>query len=154
MQLLSFHLANNLYGLDITKVQEIRVVGDIRTLPNTPDHCIGVIDFRNTMVPVLDMREMFGYPTKSIDKQTVLIVVSVNLKEGEMLVGVMVDAVSDVLDVTPEQLKKNPTINQGLSTDYMLGMFKHNEQIVVVMDMEAVVQAEDINQLKQLVQSS
>lgn len=150
MQLLSFHLGGNLYGINITMVQEIRVVGNIRTLPNTPDYVIGVLDFRNSMVPVLDLRKMFNYDHREIDNQTVLIVVNVEVDEQQVLIAIIVDSVSDVVDITQEQLKKSPALNEGINTEYMRGMFKHDDKIVVVMDLEAVVKTEDISKLQQM----
>lgn len=150
MQLLSFHLGENLYGINITMVQEIRVVGEIRTLPNTPDYVIGVLDFRNSMVPVLDLRKMFNYAHREIDNQTVLIVVNVQIDDQHILIAIIVDSVSDVVDISPDQLKTSPALNDGVQTEYMKGMFKHEDKIVVVMDLEAVVKTEDISKLQQL----
>ncbi|MFC3646919.1 chemotaxis protein CheW [Planctobacterium marinum] len=151
-QLLSFTLGDNIYGLDITRVQEIRALGEIRKLPNTPSHCMGVIDFRHAMVPILDLRDIFGYTAKSIDKQTVMVVVSVGEPGNEMLVGIVVDTVSDVIAVSLSEIKKSPRLGNNVSTEFMTGMFKYQDKIVVMLSLESIFETEKFDDLKTIVQ--
>lgn len=152
VQLLSFTLGDNIYGIDITRVQEIRALGEIRKLPNTPSHCMGVIDFRNAMVPILDMRDIFGYALKPMDKQTVMVIVSVSETEQDMLVGIIVDAVSDVITVDPGEIKKSPSLGNNVNTEFMKGMFKYQKKIVVMLSLESIFDADKFEDLKSLVQ--
>lgn len=152
VQLLSFRLGENVYGIDITRVQEIRALGEIRKLPNTPTYCMGVIDFRNAMVPILDMREIFGYELKPMDKQTVMVVVSVGEPGKDMLVGIIVDAVSDVIAVNPSDIKKSPRIGGKVSTEFMKGMFKYQDKIIVMLSLESIFETDEFDDLKDLVQ--
>ena len=152
VQLLSFRLGDNVYGIDITRVQEIRALGEIRKLPNTPDYCMGVIDFRNAMVPILDMREIFGYELKPMDKQTVMVVVSVGEPGKDMLVGIIVDAVSDVIAVNPGDIKKSPKIGNNVSTEFMKGMFKYQDKIIVMLSLESIFETDEFDDLKHIVQ--
>lgn len=152
IQLLSFTLGENIYGIDITRVQEIRALGEIRKLPNTPSHCMGVIDFRNSMVPILDMRDIFGYTAKPMNKQTVMVVVSVGEKGQDMLVGIIVDAVSDVIAVDRAEIKKSPKLGHKVNTEFMTGMFKYQDKIVVILSLECIFETEKFDDLKALVQ--
>lgn len=152
VQLLSFTLGDHIYGLDITRVQEIRALGEIRELPNTPSHCMGVIDFRNCMVPILDMREIFGYKAKSIDKQTVMVVVSVGEPGNDLLVGIVVDTVSDVVAVSLNDIRKSPKLGNNVSTEFMTGMFKYQDNIVVMLSLESIFETEKFDDLKNIVQ--
>lgn len=152
VQLLSFTLGNNIYGIDITRVQEIRALGEIRELPNTPSHCMGVIDFRNAMVPILDMRDIFGYSSKPMDKQTVMVIVSVGDTTNNMLVGIIVDAVSDVIAVDPNEIRKSPSLGHNVNIEFMKGMFKYQEKIVVMLSLESIFETDQFEDLKTLVQ--
>jgi len=152
VQLLSFTLGDNMYGIDITKVQEIRAVGEIRELPNVPSHCIGVIDFRNTMVPILDMRNIFGYASKTMDKQTVMVVISISEGGHDMLIGIIVDAVSDVIAISPQEIRQSPKLGHNVNTAFMTGMFKYQDKIVVMLSLERIFETEQFDDLKALVQ--
>lgn len=151
LQLLSVNLESDIYGIDITKVQEIRALGQFRSLPNTPQHCVGVIDFRNSMVPVLDLRDVFGYSNTSVNSHTVMVVVSVVYENEVVLLGLVVDAVSDVITVDQSQLRGSPNLGGKVDTSFMQGMFKHEDDIVVVLTLEAILEAEDVSSLRQLV---
>lgn len=152
VQLLSFTLGEDIYGIDITRVQEIRALGEIRKLPNTPSHCVGVIDFRNAMVPILDLREVFGYPMKAIDAQTVMVVVSVGDTANAILVGIIVDAVSDVIAIDQSEIKSSPSMGGKVDTNFMKGMFKHEDKIVVLLSLESIFESEDMDALKSFVE--
>ena len=154
LQLLSFSLAEDSYGIDITKVQEIRAMGQIRKIPNTPAHWIGIIDFRDHMVPVLDLRRLFDYSDSDINQQTIMVVVSITLNESDVLVGLVVDAVSDVLSVEHDTLKKPPSMNEHVETEFVQGMFRYEEQIVVVLSLESLVAKEDISIIRQQLATS
>ncbi len=154
LQLLSVTLADDIYGIDITKVQEIRALGKHRNLPNMPKHCVGVIDFRNTMVPVVDLREMFGYEHQGVSPQTVLVVILVEYANEEILLGIVVDSVSDVLVIDNRHLKDSPSIGGKIDTSFIKGMFKHQDQIVVVLTLESILEAKAIIDLKTMVQTN
>ena len=153
LQLLSVLLGDDMYGIDITKVQEIRALGLHRNLPNTPDHCVGIIDFRNYMVPVLDLRAMFDYPHTAITANTVIVVLLVEQDESRLLLGIVVDSVSDVLTICQADLKDSPTIGEKVDTSFIAGMFKHEGQIAVVLRLNALLQANSVNNLKALLQT-
>lgn len=149
LQLLSFTLGADMYAVDISKVQEIRAVGQVRNLPNVPDHCIGVIDFRTHIVPVLDLRELFHYDDLTIRTQTVMIVVSVMYEETPMLVGIVVDTVSDVLMINKQDLKSAPRFGK-VDVSFMQGMFKKDEQIIVMLSLDSVFAADEFEQIREM----
>ncbi|XOV79806.1 MAG: chemotaxis protein CheW [Aestuariibacter sp.] len=151
-QLLSFSLGEDIYGIDITRVQEIRALGAVRKLPNTPSHCIGVVDFRQEMVPILDLRELFGYSNHSINAQTVMIIVAIGALETDVLVGIIVDSVSDVIAIEKEKIKPSPKMGGRVNTDFMKGMFKHEDQIVVVLSLQSLLDSEELGEIKMLVE--
>lgn len=148
LQLLSVSLADDVYGIDITKVQEIRALGSYRTIPNLPDHCVGVIDFRDCMVPVVDLREMFGYSHPPISPQTVIVVMLVEYQSEQLMLGIVVDAVSDVIAVETKTLKASPAMGDKIDISFIKGMFKHENNIIVVLTLEAILETDKNTNLK------
>lgn len=148
LQLLSVSLADDIYGIDITKVQEIRALGSYRNIPNLPTHCIGVIDFRDSMVPVVDLREMFGYSHPPVSSQTVIVVMLVEYQSEQLMLGIVVDAVSDVIAMEAKMLKSTPAMGGKVDTSFIKGMFKHGDSIIVVLMLEAIMEADKNLNLK------
>lgn len=153
LQLLSVTLTEDIYGIDITKVQEIRALGKYRKLPNMPQYCVGVIDFRNSMVPVMDLREMFGYQHDKVSAQTVIVVMLVEHHTEQMLLGIVVDSVSDVIAVQQKDLRKSPNIGAKVNTSFIRGMFKHDDNIVVVLALDAILEADALTDIRALVKN-
>lgn len=153
LQLLSVTLADDIYGIDITKVQEIRALGKHRNLPNLPKQCVGVIDFRNSMVPVIDLREMFGYEHDEPSPNTVIVVMLVSFENEELMIGIVVDSVSDVIVIESSRLKDSPSIGSRVDTSFIKGMFKHEDHIVVVLTLESVLEAETLTNIKEMVKT-
>ncbi|MCY7295374.1 chemotaxis protein CheW [Alteromonas sp. a30] len=151
IQLLCVTLSDEQYGLNITKVQEIRALGKHRRLPNMPKHCVGVIDFRNTMVPVIDLREMFAYAHSDISSQTVIVVMSIENKQETLLIGVVVDSVSDVISVEPTQVKHSPTLGTKVDTSFIQGMFKYNDHIIIILTLESILEEQELSELNDMV---
>ena len=151
LQLLCITLTDEQYGLDITKVQEIRALGKHRRLPNMPKHCVGVIDFRSTMVPVMDLRELFGYPHGEISLQTVIVVLSIESKTQSLLLGVVVDSVSDVISVELNQVKPAPALGCKIDTSFIQGMFKHQDHIIIILTLESVLEGNTLDALQDMV---
>jgi purine-binding chemotaxis protein CheW len=150
LQLLSFTLGEDIYAIDISKVQEIRAVGQVRNLPNMPGHCIGVIDFRSHIVPVLDLRDLFHYDDLVIRSQTVMIVVTVMYEESPILVGIVVDSVSDVMMINETDLKSAPSFGSKVDVSFVQGMFKKEELIIVMLALDSVFGAEEFKQIREM----
>lgn len=137
-QFLTFVLAGEEYGLRILKVQEIKGFSAVTPIPGTPDHIQGVMNLRGTVVPVVDLRAKFGMPRAEYDKFTVIVVVDV----GTRIVGLIVDAVSDVLNFAEADVAPPPVLGTGIDTSFLTGMAKTGEKLVLLLDIDAVIGAE------------
>lgn len=134
MQLIAFSIGAQIYGVEITTVREIRAWNGATSLPNTREYVVGVINLRGTIVPIFDLRARFGEGRTSPTKNHVVVVMSV----GEKWVGILVDAVSDILTVARNDIHAVP---EGNSNDLELlnGIVTHDGQMVGLIDLQAVV---------------
>lgn len=134
-QCLTFVLAKEEYGVDILRVQEIKGFTAVTPLPNTPPHIRGVMNLRGTVVPVIDLRSRFGMPEHPYDKFTVIIVLTV----GTRVVGLVVDAVSDVLEMADVGVDATPDLGAGVDTSFLRGVCRSGERLVMLLDIDQVV---------------
>ena len=134
-QALTFVLSQEEYGVDILRVQEIKGFTSVTPLPNTPPHIRGVMNLRGTVVPVLDLRMRFSMPEHPYDQFTVIIVVTV----GTRVVGLIVDAVSDVLEIGPNGVDPAPDLGVAVDTSYLRGVVRSSERLVMLLDIDQVV---------------
>ncbi|MBN1292890.1 MAG: purine-binding chemotaxis protein CheW [Candidatus Latescibacteria bacterium] len=141
---LTFMLADEEYGLEILKVKEIIGMMDITVLPQTPDFVKGVINLRGKVIPVIDLRLKFMMPEIGYSEKTCIIVVEIRHSVGTMQIGIIVDQVSEVLNVTSEELEATPKFGVSLDTDFILGMAKSGRKIITLLDIGRVLVAEDI----------
>ena len=150
-QYLSFNLGGEDYGVDILRVQEIRGWEELRPLPDTPEYVKGVLDLRGTIVPIIDLRIRMNMTDVEYHPTTVIIVLSVQ-KEGaeSQLVGAVVDAVSDVLDVSEKEIRKAPEIGSRMNDRYMRGMVSRDERMVVLLDVDQLFKANELGLLDNL----
>jgi purine-binding chemotaxis protein CheW len=132
-QYLAFRIGEQEYAIDILKVQEIRGHTPITVLPQTPSHVRGAMNLRGTIVPVYDVRERFGLGTSEYHRFSVIIVVSI----ADRQVGLLVDAVSDVLDLTDDQLEPPPDLGQGEGFVHALGRIA--DRILIILALERVI---------------
>jgi len=137
-QYLSFALGEEQYGIEILKVQEIKGYSGITPIPNTAAHIRGVMNLRGTVVPVVDLRAKFSLESRTYDKFTVIIVVTV----GAKITGLIVDAVSDVLDVSRGAIRPTPDLGRREDTRFISGMANVGEKLVVLLDIDTLL-AED-----------
>lgn len=141
---LTFVLGTEEYGLEILKVMEIIKIIDIVPIPNVPEYIKGVINLRGKVYPIIDLRLKFGMPAKEYDKETCIIVV--NLKD--FLMGILVDTVSEVLDVTEEQIEPPPNFGSSVDTNFILGMGKIEKDVKILLDIDKVLKTDQIEILK------
>ena len=150
-QYLSFNLGGEDYGVDILRVQEIRGWEELRPLPDTPEYVKGVLDLRGTIVPIIDLRIRMNMTNVEYHPTTVIIVLSVQKEDGEnQLVGAVVDAVSDVLDVSDKEIRKAPEIGSKINDRYMRGMVSRDERMVVLLDVDLLFKANELGLLDNL----
>lgn len=150
-QFLSFTLDKDDYAVDILRVQEIRGWEDLRPLPDTPDYVKGVLDLRGTIVPIIDLRIRMNMQNIEYHPTTVIIVLSVMDEAGdEHLIGAVVDAVSDVLDVEDKEIKKAPSIATKVNDRYIRGMVSRERGMVVLLDVDLLFKANELGLLESL----
>jgi purine-binding chemotaxis protein CheW len=138
-QVLTFVLGKETYGVDILRVQEIRGWSAVTKLPHAPSHVLGVLNLRGSIVPIVDLRMRFSLDRAEYTAVTVIIVVSVISPAGRRDFGVVVDGVSDVVDVNPEQVKAAPELGAKGATDYIRGLVPVAERMVVLLDIDRLI---------------
>ena len=140
-QYLTFLLADEEYGVNILRVQEIRGWESATSIPNTPDYILGVINLRGTIVPILDLRRRFGLSNTEFDGTTVVVVVKVKHDGTERTVGMVVDAVSEVYNVSKEMIRDAPDLGgAAISTDFVMGLAPVDEKMIILLDVDLLIQ--------------
>ncbi len=133
-QYLTFVLGAEEFGIDILRVQEIKGHSTVTLIPNAPNYVRGVVNLRGSVVPIIDLRTMFSMETRAWSQKTVFIVVTLENKA----IGLVVDAVSDVLDVSPTNIAPPPEL-AGQSTTFLTGLAKSGERLVLLLDIQALL---------------
>lgn len=141
---LSFSLAKEEYGIGILKVKEIIGMMPITTVPRTPPFVKGVINLRGKVIPVVDLRLKFGIEEMGYTERTCIIVVEIASQAGSVLTGIVVDSVSEVLNIKGADIEETPNFGAKLDTDYILGMAKITGGVKILLDIDKVLSAEEI----------
>ena len=144
---LTFRLGGEEYGLEILKVREIIGLMDITVVPRTPAHVRGVINLRGKIIPVLDLRVKFGMPSVENTEETCIIVVEVHKNEESVEMGILVDKVSEVLDIKSEDIEDAPSFGSGFDVTFILGMAKAEDSVKILLNIDAVLQGDEIIQM-------
>jgi purine-binding chemotaxis protein CheW len=147
---LTFTLAGEEYGIGILKVKEIIGMIAITTIPQTPAHVKGVINLRGKVIPVIDLRLKFGMPTLEYTERTCIIVIEVTQEVGYILIGILVDSVSEVLNIKGVDIEDTPNFGAHLNTDFILGMAKSGGSIKILLDIDKVMNADEVAALEQV----
>ena len=143
---LTFVLGSEEYGIEIIKVREIIGIMDITTVPQTPDYMKGVINLRGKVIPVIDLRLKFSMSEEEYTQETCVIVVEVNNTH----IGIIVDSVSEVQDISGSEIEEPPVLGKGVDTNFILGMGKVKEKIIILLDIEKVLTSEDLDMAKEI----
>ncbi len=141
-------LADEEYGIGILKIKEIIGMMSITTVPQTPGFVKGVINLRGKVIPVIDLRLRFGMDAIDYSERTCIIVVEIEGSSGTVQIGIVVDAVSEVLNVNAEDIEETPTFGAKLNTDYILGMAKMEGGVKILLDIDRVLSGEEIELLE------
>ncbi len=141
---LTFSLAGEEYGIGILKVKEIIGMMPITTVPRTPGFVKGVINLRGKVIPVVDLRLKFDMEEIAYTERTCIIVVEIRSQGGSVLIGIVVDSVSEVLNIKGGDIEETPTFGARVNTDYILGMAKMNGTVKILLDIDKVLSAEEI----------
>jgi purine-binding chemotaxis protein CheW len=139
-QFLTFLLDGEEYGVDILRVQELKAWDAVTPLPNTPDWVLGVINLRGVIVPIVDLRRRFGLPEIAYGKTTVVVVLKVEAADRTRIMGVVVDAVSDVYNVAPADRKPTPDVG-GAATAFVQGLATVSDKMVILLDIDGLLGA-------------
>jgi purine-binding chemotaxis protein CheW len=142
-QYLTFNLADEYYGVDILKVQEIKGYTTVTRIPNTPNYLKGVLNLRGTIVPIVDLRMKFGMGTTDPTPFTVMVVVNVRNR----IMGFMVDAVSDVLDLNAKNIQPPPELGSAVDITFVAGIGNSNDRLVTLLDIDRVLTEEEVTEV-------
>ena len=145
---LTFSLNREEYGIGILKIKEIIGMMDITPVPKTPDFVRGVINLRGKVIPVIDLRLRFGMPEDEYTERTCIIVVEVEGQIGTILMGIVVDAVSEVMNIKGEDIEQTPNFGTRLNTAYILGMAKNDGKVRILLDIDKVLNNAEIMTLE------
>ena len=140
---LTFALGKEEYGLEILKVREIIGYMEITSVPKTPGHVKGVINLRGQVISVIDLRSKFDMDTAEKTDETCIIVVETKHNGRKLSTGLIVDRVSEVLDIAAEKIEDPPTFDAAVDTDFILGMGKIGESVKILLDIDRVLSAAD-----------
>lgn len=140
-QIVVFKIDDELYGIDILKVQEILSYLAPSPIPNAPEYFKGVINLRGTIIPVVDLRIRFNFDKITDEKTSVIVVVSIDDKKY----GLVVDSVSDVLSITQDNIQENIDIHSGIDSRYITGIAKTSEQMIILVDINKMFRKEEID---------
>jgi purine-binding chemotaxis protein CheW len=146
-QFLTFTLGAENYGVDILRVQEIRGWHQVTRVPNAPSYLLGVLNLRGTIVPIIDMRMRFNLEKVEYNPVTVIIVLSVKTESGNHVFGIVVDGVSDVLDVTAQDIKATPEFGAAVNTDFISGLATVGERMVMLLDIDRLLSTSELTAL-------
>ena len=136
-EFLAFKLGSEEYGIDILRVQEIRSYEPPTRIANAPAHVLGVVNLRGVIVPIVDMRVKFNLEQKAYDSFTVVIVLNI----ASRVVGMVVDGVSDVITLAPDQLRPVPQFNSAIDSEHLLAIGAVDERMLILLDIEKLMQS-------------
>ena len=139
-QFVTFNISSELYGVDVLKVHEIIGMTEITHVPNSLSFMKGVINLRGNVVPVVDLRIKFKMEKREYDQHTVIIIVEVMNRS----IGMIVDAVSDVLDIAVSGIQDTPHFSANIETDYIMSIGRKEEQLVIILDVDKILTSDEL----------
>ena len=144
---LTFLLGDEGYGLSILKVKEIIGLMPITSVPRTPDYVKGVINLRGKVIPIIDLRLKFDMPSIDYTERTCIIVIEVAATNGTLQLGVVVDSVSEVVNINDGQVEPAHAFTTNVNTDYILGIAKIEDDVKILLDIDRIFVQEEIDAL-------
>jgi purine-binding chemotaxis protein CheW len=146
MQLVTFSIGEEEFGVDILKVQEIIRMMGITKVPKAPGFVEGVINLRGNVIPIVDLRKRFGLEAREHDKHTRIIVIEIN----STIVGFIVDAVSEVLRIPANTVEPPPPVVAGFDSEYISGVGKLEDRLLILLDLDRLLSSEEVDVLAQV----
>ena len=144
---LVFDLGREEYGIQVLRVREIMGIQDITAVPHTPAYLKGVINLRGKVIPVIDLRLKFGLPAAEYTQRTCIIVTQVQGESGLVLMGIVVDGVSEVLNLTGPEIEDTPDFGEAVAGQYLLGMAKVKGKVKILLDIDKVLSSQELHGL-------
>jgi len=151
---LTFRLADEEYGLEILKVQEIIQMQAVTKVPRTPDYMRGVINLRGKVIPVVDLRKKFNMDSSKDTDKTCIIVVQVVNGNNKVVMGTIIDEVKEVLDIKAENIEETPSFGASINTDFILGIGKVGATVKMLLDIDKVLSMSEIASITKVAQSA
>jgi purine-binding chemotaxis protein CheW len=141
-KVLTFSLGAENFGVDILRVQEIRGWSPVTRIPKVPTHVLGVLNLRGAIVPIIDLRIRFGLAQADFTPLTVIIVLSVKSAQGTREFGLVVDGVSDVVDIEAENMKETPSLANNASVDFIQGLAIVADRMLILLDVDELIRVD------------
>jgi purine-binding chemotaxis protein CheW len=149
-EVLVFVLGAEEYGVDILKVQEIRGYEKVTPIPKAPEYLKGVVNLRGIIVPLVDMRVRFGLPNPRYDSTTVVVI----LRVAGRVIGLVVDAVSDVVRLAPADVKEAPQLGSVVDASFLAGLATRDDRMIMLVDIEKLLSSGELNLLAQVTEAA
>lgn len=149
-QYLTFALRGEMFAIGILHIKEILEYGQLTTVPMMPDFIRGVINLRGAVVPVVDLASRFGGERSDITKRTCIVIIEVTTAEGQQDIGVVVDSVSEVLEIPAGEIEPPPSFGAKIRADFIQGMGKVNANFVIILSVDKVLSVEELAMVSQV----
>ena len=143
-QYVTFQLAEELFGVEVSRTREVLSLTSVTSVPQTPDYMLGVINLRGQVVPVIDLRLKLGLAAGDATQDTCIIVLEVAVDDETLIIGAMADAVREVLEIKPDQIEPAPRLGTRLNTAFIQGMGKVDEQFIILLDIDRVFSGDEL----------
>lgn len=144
-QYLTFRLGSESYSIDVHQVREVLDDTEVTRVPQTPDFMLGVINLRGSVVPVVDLRQRFGMAAAELTRDSCVIVMEIAIEGEKAVVGALVDAVEEVLDIHADAIEPPPRLGSRVNIEFLRGMGKRGEGFVMILDIDRIFSAEEVD---------
>jgi len=149
-QFLTFELATEIYAINILFIREIIEYGNLTQVPMVPDFIAGVINLRGSVVPVIDLSSRFGRSETTITKRTSIVIIEITSENELLEIGIMVDIVNEVLEISEEAIEDAPSFGASIRTDFISGMGKIDGKFLIILDVERVLSLEELSVVSEM----
>jgi purine-binding chemotaxis protein CheW len=146
---LSFKLSEEVFAINVSKVINILEMSKITRIPKAPEYMKGVINLRGTVLPVVDLRIKFGLPEKETTVDTSIIVLSIDINDEPVLIGTLVDAVKEVLELKNGEISAAPTIGAKYNSGFIEGMWRVDDKFIMILDINKVFSTDEVIDFKE-----
>lgn len=147
LQYLTFMLGGGTFAVGILRIKEIIEYGELTAVPRMPDFIRGVINLRGAVVPVVDLAVRFGGAATAPTRRTCIVIVEIEDEDGQQVIGVIVDAVNEVLEIPADQVEPAPAFGASIRTDFILGMGKVDGRFIIILDVKQVLSMDEMSAL-------